>query len=224
MGALPQAVPLALAAAIYPPAIIVCALLLTGDRPRLLVSSYFAGAATVVVGVGIAGLALLDGVGATESQSHRTSAGLDVVLGVVLLALAAWMWPRRDRADRAQGAPREPGRIARISDHARSSARWAFVLGVAMYLPSPWYLAAVKTIADEGGPTGGNILAVLVCAACVLLFVEVPLVLLLLSPDTLEDRLNRVQAAISRHAWTVGVLLAVIAGAFLLVRGIARLA
>ena len=58
MSGLSQAVPLALAAAIYPPAILVCALLLTGDRPRLLVSAYLAGAALVVVAVGLAGLVL----------------------------------------------------------------------------------------------------------------------------------------------------------------------
>ena len=92
-----------------------------------------------------------------------------------------------------------------------------------MYLPSPLYLAAIKTVADEDGATGGKILAVLICAACVLLFVEIPFAALLLTPDTVEARLARVQAGFARHGWTVGALLAVIAGVFLLVRGIARL-
>jgi hypothetical protein len=52
MSALPQALPLALTAAFYPPAILVVILLLTGDHPRRLVLAYLAGAALIVVPVG----------------------------------------------------------------------------------------------------------------------------------------------------------------------------
>ena len=109
-----------------------------------------------------------------------------------------------------------------MSERARASARWAFALGIAMYLPSPLYLAAIKQIADTGGVTAGNIAAILICAACVMLFVEVPLVWLLLAPDGLADRLDRLQAAIVRSSWTIGAALAGVAGAYLLVSGIAH--
>ena len=222
MSGLSQAVPFALAAAVYPPAILVCALLLTGDRPRLLLGSYFVGAALVTVSAGIAGLALLDGVGASRAQSHKTAAGVDIALGLVLLAVAAWVWPRRHRAAKPADPTAGPGRIAQMSERARASARWAFALGIAMYLPSPLYLAAIKQIADTGGVTAGNIAAILICAACVMLFVEVPLVWLLLAPDGLADRLDRLQAAIVRSSWTIGAALAGVAGAYLLVSGIAH--
>ena len=191
MSGLSQAVPLALAAAIYPPAILVCALLLTGDRPRLLVSAYLAGAALVVVAVGLAGLVLLEGADATEPQSHSTSAAIDIALGVLLLALFAWMWPRRVRAAKEPDTAKQEGRIAQLTGRARSSARWAFALGIVMYLPSPFYLAAIKTIADAGGSAGGRIVAVLICGMCVLLFVEVPFVALMLAPDGLEEQIGR---------------------------------
>ena len=120
MQALPQAIPLALAAAVYPPAIIVCALLLTGDRPRLLLGAYVAGAALIVFGVGIAGLLLLDGTQATESADEGRSAGVDVALGVLLLALGAWLWRRRHRPPRAAPAG-DDGPAASTGSRA---ARW----------------------------------------------------------------------------------------------------
>ena len=59
MDALSEALPLALAAAIYPPALLVLLLLLTGEHPRRLVLAYFAGAALMVVGAGLIALAVL---------------------------------------------------------------------------------------------------------------------------------------------------------------------
>ena len=58
MNALPQALPLALSAAIYPPALLVLLLLLTGEHPRRLVLAYFAGAALMVVSAGLVALTL----------------------------------------------------------------------------------------------------------------------------------------------------------------------
>ena len=224
MSALAQAIPFALAAAVYPPAIIVCGLLLTGDRPRLLLTSYFLGAALVTVSVGIAGLAVLDGAGLTESSSRSASAAVDLALGVVLLAVAAWAWPRRHREAKPKKAGKGAARVAKLSDRALANARWAFALGIVMYLPSPLYLAAIKQVADTGGITGGNIVAILICAACVMLFVEIPLVWLMLAPDGLEDRLDRLQAAIARNSWTIGAVLAGLAGGYLVVSAIVQLA
>ena len=56
MSALSEAVPLALAAAFYPPAILVVILLLTGEHPRRLVLGYLAGAVLIVGTVGVGGL------------------------------------------------------------------------------------------------------------------------------------------------------------------------
>ena len=225
MSGLAQALPFALAAAVYPPAIIVCGLLLTGDRPRLLLTAYFLGATLSTVTVGIAGLALLDGAGATQTSSRSTSAAVDIVVGVVLLAVAVRVWHRRDRE---RTPPKEPvggpGRVARLSERARSKARWAMALGVLMYLPSPLYIAAIKQIADTGGVTAGNVIAILICAACVMLFVEVPLLMLFLVPDGLEQRLEHLQAAIVRKGRAAGAVLACAGGLYLLLRGIAAVA
>jgi hypothetical protein len=64
MSALPQALPLALSAAFYPPALLVL-LLLDGVQPRRLVLAYFGGAAILTIGSGQIRLAVLKGAGLT---------------------------------------------------------------------------------------------------------------------------------------------------------------
>src|SRR3954447_16918001 len=98
MDALSEALPLALSAAIYPPALLVMLLLLTGEHPRGLVLAYFVGAALMVVSAGLIALAALDGAGATSQDSRSASAGVQVAVGLALLVLAVWLWRRRARA------------------------------------------------------------------------------------------------------------------------------
>jgi hypothetical protein len=76
MSALSEAVPLALAAAFSPPAMLVVILLLTGDHPRRLVLAYLIGAALVVGIVGVGGLFLLTGTGETQQDGKSASASL----------------------------------------------------------------------------------------------------------------------------------------------------
>ena len=60
MSALPSALPLAFSASLYPPALLVLVLLLTGDHPRRLVLAYFFGAALMVVSAGLIALAVIN--------------------------------------------------------------------------------------------------------------------------------------------------------------------
>ena len=69
MSALNEALPLALGASIYPPALLVLLLLLTGEHPRRLVLAYFAGAALMVVSAGLIALVVLKDSGATAQSS-----------------------------------------------------------------------------------------------------------------------------------------------------------
>lgn len=225
MGALPEALPLALSASIYPPAFLVLLLLLTGEHPRRLVLAYFAGATLMVVGAGLIGLAVLNGSGATSQSSKSASGGVEVAVGLALLALAAWLWRRRTRQpdkpinDQSQ----QEGRIAQWSRRATTSQKWSFALGVAMFLPSPLYLLAVPHIADSGSSTGSDIAAVLICAAAVLIFVEVTLLALLIRPGNVAAALQRTQEWLARNGWTIGALVAFAAAIYALVEGIEAL-
>src|SRR3954447_18482197 len=133
MSELREALPLALAAAVYPPALIVLLLLMAGGQPRKLVGAYYVGAALVTVGVGVIGLAALQGANLTTNDSHDTSAGVYFVIGLLLLALAAFARRRKPPPPKEE-QPETEGRITVWSRRATTSGRWAFVLGIAMYL------------------------------------------------------------------------------------------
>ena len=222
MSALPQALPLAISAAVYPPALLVLLLLLSGEHPRRLVLAYFAGAALLTISAGLIALALLKTAGLTTQDSSTASGWVYIVIGVLLLALAVWAWRRKARApaekQEDRGAAR--GRIAEWTRRATTSEKWAFVLGLAMFLPSPLYLLAVKDIGDSGSSSSSNVLAVLICAVGVMLFVEIPLVAMFVRPEGVVTGINRFEAWLKRNGWSLAAGLSLIAGIYAIVKGI----
>ena len=222
MTALPEAFPFALAAALYPPALLVLLLLTGGPRPRPLVLSYFAGAALVTVVVGVAGLALAGGAGLTVQRDRTASGGAYIALALFLAPVAAWAWRRGRRPARA--ARPGGGRIDQWARRATGSRRWAFGLGVVMYLPSPLYLIAIKNIADSGDSSASETAAVLICAIGVLLFVEIPLIALYRRPAAVAGGLRRAHDWLLGNGWNLAALFALAGAVYALVKGISQLA
>jgi uncharacterized membrane protein YidH (DUF202 family) len=222
MSALPQALPLAISASFYPPALLVLLLLLTGKHPRRLVLAYYAGAAILTISAGLIALALLNTAGLTTQDSSTASGWVYIAIGLLLLALAVWAWRRKARAPAANkadgGAGR--GRIAEWSRRATTSEKWSFVLGLFMFLPSPLYLLAVKDIGDSGSSSSSNVLAVLICALGVMLFVEIPLVAMFVRPGGVVAGIKRFESWLKRNGWSLAAGLALIAGIYAIVEGI----
>jgi uncharacterized membrane protein YidH (DUF202 family) len=221
MSALDTAFPLALSAAIYPPALLVLILLLAGEHPRRLVGAYFAGAALMVFGVGLIGLAVLDETSTTTKSNSSASGGVQIAVGILLLALSAWLWRRRNhQPDKpVADAPEKESRVTQWSERATTSQKWAFVLGIVMFLPSPLYLLAISDISNSGSSTSSQVAAVLICAAGVLIFLEITLIALFLRPGSVATGLERANAWLGRNGWTLGAIVAFVAGIYALVEG-----
>jgi hypothetical protein len=89
-----------------------------------------------------------------------------------------------------------------------------------MFLPSPLYVVAVKDIADSHSSTPSKVLAVLICAIAVMLFVEIPLVALFVRPAGVASAIGRFHEWLKRNGWTLAALLSLIAGVYAIVKGI----
>ncbi len=226
VNALPEAFPLALAASIYPPTLVVLVLLLSGDRPRRLVSSFYAGAGMLTVSSGLIVLALIMSLGLTTEHSPSASGWTYIVLGASLLAFAVWATSRgrRPPQDTAHSQTTKPGRVSEWSQRAVSSARWAFALGLALFLPSPFYLLAIKDIADSGSSTSSDILAVVICAGGVLVLIESALAALLLRPKEVSELFRQLDGWLRRNGWTVAAVCGLVAGIYGLLEGFTTLA
>ena len=225
MSALPTALPLALSASLYPPALLTLMLLLSAKHPRGLVLAYFAGAALLTIAAGLIALGALQSTSSSNHASSTASGWVDIAIGVALLALAAWAWKRHARDPRPTAKPTSTGegRLAVWSRRATASQKWAFALGLAMFLPSPMYLLGISDIAATNDSSSSKITATLICAVAVLLFLEVTVLGMFVRPGTVTARINSLHGWLVRNGWTLASAAALIAGVYAIADGIGAL-
>jgi MFS family permease len=214
-----QALELALAASIYPPAVLAVIALGRGPQLRSRVFAFVLAAALITYAMGVLMLFVLDELGATGPHHWAPSGAFDLVLGVALIGLAVYLRRKRPDASAAK-APGGPSKIERYLE----SRRLAFVLGLTLYvLPSPIYVAAVKTIADANLSTDSELLALLATVVVMLWLIEVPMLMLLAVPDRAADALERTNLWFIEHGRLLAVIVSAGAGAYLIVKGLADL-
>jgi hypothetical protein len=214
-----QALELALAASIYPPALLAIIALGRGPQLKSRVFVFVLGALLITYALGVLMLVVLDELGATGSHHWAPSAALDLVLGVALIGLAIHL--RRKPLSPADPAKQsEPSKIARYLE----SRRLAFVLGVTLYvLPSPIYIAAVKTLADAHLSKSGELLSLVVTVVVMLWLIELPMAMLLAFPDRAAGLLERTNQWFTEHRRQLSVAISAGVGLYLIVKGVADL-
>ncbi len=211
-----QALALALAASIYPPAVAAVIALGRGPQLRSRVSVFVLAAAITTYALGVLMLFLLVDLGGSGPRHRTPSAAIDLVLGVLLIALSIRLYHRR-------GRPAKPAGGSKIERYLQSR-RLAFVLGVTLYiLPSPIYIAAVKSVADASLSTSGRLAALAVTVLVMLWLIELPMVMLLAVPDRAASVLERVNLWFG-HNWRMAAfVVAAAVGAYLTVKGLVDL-
>lgn len=213
----PQALALALAASIYPPAVAAVIALGRGRQLRSRVFAFVLAAFLTTYASGAVMLFLLEELGATTAVSRSASAAIDLVLGVLLIALAVRLKRRRPHDHRQPEGPRKPSKIDRYLE----SRRLAFVLGFTLYLvPSPIYVGAVKAIADARLSTASELLSLAVTVAVMLWLIELPMLMLLIVPGRAERALDETNRWFARNGRTVAIIASAAAGTYLAVKGL----
>jgi len=78
-------------------------------------------------------------------------------------------------------------------------------------------------VADADDSTGSQLAAILICALCVMVFVEIPAIILAVRPDGLKATPERFTDWLSSNAWALLAALAGAAGVWLSVTAITEL-
>jgi hypothetical protein len=216
----PQALALAFAASIYPPAVAAVIALGRGTdvRPRVLAFVLAAGLVTYAVGAVI--LYALVELGATGSHHLTPGAWVDVALGVLLMLLALRLHRRRPDPAAAVPVSGAPSKIERYL----KSRRLAFVLGIVLYvLPSPIYIGAVHAIADANLSTSGELASLVGVVAVMLWLIELPMLMLLVIPDRAASALERINLWFAQHGRSLAIVASAAVGVYLIVKGLVHL-
>src|SRR6476660_4876766 len=146
---------LAVASAFYPLPLAAVLVMLDTPRPKALLGAYLLGGAIVSVGLGVAIVVAFDRSGAVSGSTGRTvSPVVDIATGALALFVALAMakgWDRRLRRRRppTPDAPAGPSRAKQYL--GQGSVRLAFLVGMVFSLPSFYYIAALKDIAESWG-------------------------------------------------------------------------
>lgn len=216
-----QALVLALAASIYPPAVGAVIAFGRGAEVRSRVFAFVLAAVLVTYAVGALILYALVELGATGAPHLTPGAWVDVALGVLLLLLAVRL--HRRRPDPTATASRPSGEPSKIERYLQSR-RLAFVLGIVLYvLPSPIYIGAVKALADADLSTSAELTSLVAVVAVMLWMIELPMLMLLVVPARAAGMLERINLWFTRNGRTLAILAAVAVGVYLIVTGLIQL-
>lgn len=213
---LAKVLPLALGAAVSPTVFVAAVVLLSGPvLPRRRTASFAAGAAVPLAVIGAAGLVLFRN--ARGQHPVRISPVVDIVFGVVLLLLAV------------RTALRPAPDTARRRTHHAVTSPWACaLLGAGLmtvnFSSLALFVPAVKEIALAGSvSTTDQVVVLAIVVVLTLLAVLVPLMLYLIAPAQAQSVLTPLLAAAKRHTRAIGVVICLVFGVYLAVKGAVRL-
>jgi hypothetical protein len=224
---------LSLLAMFNPTLLAAVTLMLLLPNPRRLMFGYLLGAYTASISLGLVVVFALPESSATSTSKQTLSPLEDVVVGLLLLLVAAVLATDRDRSLRERRARRREAKRARDGGEekepmpmrllGRGSPRVAFVVGLLLSFPGVSYLTGLNHIHRldlSAAPT-----ALIVIAFCLVqqLLLELPLAGYLFAPERTEDAVKGFRAWLARNGRQAGIIVAAILGLLVLVRGIAGL-
>ena len=215
-------IPLALAAAVYPPLLAGIIILLARDKPVAMLAAFMAGGMLVSLVLGLLIVFVLGDWLSNRSQ-NSASPTVDIVIGVLSL-VGAFVLHQRIR-ERQRGVVRAPKKQkdapSRTQHMLNEGTPWAaFAAGLIVCLPGIWYLDALKDIAQSNPSTATVIVEVLVFIVIMFVLAELPLIGYLVAPEATQLRVAGFQGWMSRNGRTVGMWAAALIGAYLTIKGI----
>jgi Sap-like sulfolipid-1-addressing protein len=209
-----------------PTLVAVTTVMLLLPNPRRLMVGYLIGALVMSISIGLAIVFAFQGAGAVQTAKKTVNPIVDIVLGVLLLLIAALLASgrpgevrQRRRARKAETGEKKTPRWQRILIE-RGSVRIAIVVGALLTLPGASYLAALHGIIKLDASTTVTVLVVLLVNVIMLAPLEVPLIAFTVAPEATPGAIARVRAWFARNGVRAAIYGATIVGTLLIVRGV----
>ena len=220
---------LAVVAALNPKLLAVDLLLIENRRPRAMFLCVLAGGLTVGITIGLLDVLVFH---ADAINSQKTvSAGVDLALGLVLLAVGGLVATGRLHGRRKApvpaggGQPEQAGKKDGWAQRVLAEPRLglAMLVGALVGIPGASYLTALHILVTGKSPTAVQVVAVFIFVVIDFLLIIIPFVFLELRPEATKALLKRSQDWLLSHALQLMAAIALLLGAYLAVSGLVRL-
>jgi hypothetical protein len=222
---------LAFVAALNPKFLAVDLLLIENRRPRAMFLCILLGGMTVALTIGLLDVLTIH---ADAINSQKTaSAGVDLALGLVLVAVGALVATGRLHGRRktpvpaGDGQPPKPekekkdGWAQRVLAEPRLGL--AVVIGALCGIPGGAYLSALHILVTSKSSTANQVVGVILFVFIEFLLIIIPLVFLELRPEATKAFLKNFQDWLAGHARQLLAYTAVILGAYMAISGLVLL-
>lgn len=211
-----QAAGLALLAALSPTALLVAAVYLGSERPRLIAGVYLAGAVVISVVFGVVILVVLRTAGLNHPDQHAPRYGLRLGIGILLLAAGIVIAVRKPRPP--DPAKPHQGMVSRLV--ANPAPLSAFIVGIIVFAPGITFLAALQVIATSRASVGLTALALIIVVVINVLLVWLPIVFHVALPGITRRSLVAFNGWLRAHGKVILTVVLLAAGAIMIGNGI----
>jgi Sap, sulfolipid-1-addressing protein len=204
-------------------------LLIENRRPRAMFLCVLLGGMTVAVTVGLLDVLVLHA-DAIKAQG-RVSAGVDLAVGLLLLAVGALLATGRLHGRRkvpvpaGDGPPAKPEKKDGWAQRVLSEPRLglAMLVGAVIGIPGATYLTALHNLVTGKSSTAIQVLAVVIFVIIDFLLIIIPFAFLELRPEATKALLKHSQDWLLSHALQLMATIALLLGAYLAISGLIRL-
>ena len=217
---------LAFFAALNPKLLAVDLLLMENRRPRAMFLCVLIGGLTVGLTIGLLDVLVLH---ADAISSQKTvSAGVDLALGLLLLAVGGLVATGRLHGRRKVPVPaqdRQPEKKGGWTQRVLAEPRLglAMLIGALCGIPGASYLTGLHILVTSKSSTANQVVGVVLFVLIEFLLIIIPFVSLELWPEATKARLKTTQDWLLGHARQLMAYTALILGAYLAISALVRL-
>jgi hypothetical protein len=229
---------LAFTAALNPKLLAIDLLLVDNRRPRAMFVFLLLGGLTVGITIGLLDVFVFH-LDAIKSQ-RSVSAGVDLAVGLILLAVGAVLATGRVHTSRKPAVPAGgvqpdlPARPERQKKEKQKKDGWtrllaeprlglAALVGVVVGIPGASYLAALHILVTSKSPAASQVIGVVLFVLIEFLLIIIPFALLMARPEATKAVLQRAQRWLVAHIAQVVAAICLLLGAFLTISALIQL-